>query len=589
MDFILRLKANIKRNTNLWIALWVLILINIFTSFTLSWGFSWWVLICFILLGLLGAGILKIFAQVDAEEVKIEIPPQIIATVNETMEEIKPLCDEIFDKVVNTTVDPVIDDLRKDFLKGLTWLWENNEEYINSIEHNMSDVDTIVRLFRSMTEEKYNLIADLRNSVGSINEAIMHLRTGKGEDFSHLTASIDEQRDELWESLGKEREIFYDYVNKLLIEQSQTVEDFNPAEHFDIYKLGEQFAGIMEKSLQARLPDFHEKAIGHLEDFSSDVVGKMQKNVTRLLNVFRDNQTILERFNYECRGESHLLLNRIDELIEKNLKSQEKANEILLSLAWQEILVEKRWQEIKSKLYIIKEFVQHNTEESVHKFIKELVDKEITGMSYMIKPAEGALFYKNLLDAELTYQVYISKSLGNINNEGAQVLLLFIYNIEMLANSSIRLNEQGIRMRKDVRRRAKNGEFDTMFKQIKTLVEADKPGLQDYLDDIFPADFYSFCNSPYVKKKPDNLNTAAWSLFLGLIEQESNENLYILIGLLLIAHKFRNKYIHPLKNSLLELQNEDEIEQIRYIAYRIINLIIHHELKGITNLSYKYK
>ncbi len=589
MEILLNIKSNIERNVNLWIVLWLLILLNALTFISLSKGFSVWLGLCFVLLALLGSGILKILAQV-AQENEIEIPPQIKANVNEIMQEIKPICDEIFDREISAAIDPIIEELRKDFLKGLTWLWENNEDFINNIEQNLGDIDSIIRLFNSLNEDKYKLTQDLRNSVDIINVTVSQLRRSKEEDFGLLSENINGQRLSLLESMEKEKEIFYDYIYKLLIEQSQTLEDFDPTEHFDTYKLGEQFAGIIEKSLQARLTNFHEKAIEHLEDFSSDVVGRMQKNATRLLNAFRDNQTVLERFENECRGESSLLLRRIDELLEKNLNSQEKANEILLSLAWQDILVEKRWQEIKEKLYVIKDLVHNNVEEDILNYIKEIVDKEIPGISYMIKQAEGAVFYKNLLDAELIYQVYQGKRLNNIINDGVQVLLQFIRPLEMIANRSIRLNEQGLKMRKTMHKRTRAGEFNAAFSRIESLVEADNPQLGSYLDGIFPKGFYSFCNSPYIKKKPDNLNTAAWSLFLGLIDQEdNNDEIYTLAGFLLIAHKLRNRYIHPLKSLPIEIQDESEIDLIRFITYRIINLIIRNEVKGTTSLSFKYK
>lgn len=588
MEILSNLKSNLEQNLKLWIALWLLLLLNAFTFFYLSKGFSLWLLLIFIIMASIGIGLLKQLAKVPEEEEFLEVPEEIKANVDEIMIEIKPLCEEIFNRETAKLINPVMEDLQKDFFKGVSWLWENIDDFITSVKDNLGDADTILQLFSSLTEEKHKLAQDLIDSADTIDKTLIKLNRSKEKDFIMLSESLDVKKSNLITSLEKEKEIFYEYIYKVLIEQSKNEEDFNPTEHFNTYKLGDQFTGIIEKSLESRLASFHETNIKYLEEFSSDVVGRMQKNVNQLLNAFRDNQAVLEKLLSECRAENNLLIRRINELSDQNSFLQEKASEILVTLAWQDILVEKRWEEIKEKLYLVKDYVENNVDEEVLDYIKEVVDKEVPGISYMIKQAEGAIFYKSLLDAELVFQVYKGKKPKDIL--GVQVLLQFIRPMEMLVNRSIRLNEYGLKLRKNLAKRVKSGEFNETFNKVQSLVKEDNSQLNGYLDDIFPRSFASFCNSPYVKKKPDNLNTAAWSIFLSLVDNENhNDEIYILAGLLLVGHELRNKYIHPFKSSLIELQDEAEIEIMRNLTYRIVNLIIRNELKGTTSLSYKYK
>ncbi|HZK43112.1 MAG TPA: hypothetical protein VFC73_02385 [Syntrophomonadaceae bacterium] len=588
MNIILRFKQSIENNVRLWIALWLLILLNVFAFITFSKRLSLTIALCFIILALLGAAVLRLLAQVS-EEVEIEISPEIKANVDEIMYEIKPLCEEVFDQEITKAIDPIIEELRIDFFKGVKWLWEDSEDFINDVGENLGDTDSILQLFTLTNEERRKIAQDLRNSVSAIDATISGLNKSKENDFKTLNEKLDMQRENLKETMEKEKEVFYEHIYKILVQEVETEEDFDPMEHFDTYKLADQFAHIIERSLDEKLSAFHEMSLEHLEEFSSDIVGRMQKNTTLLLNNFRDNQTVLERLVNECSGESNLLLHRLDELLSKNVYLQEKASEILVTLAWEDILVEKRWQEMKEKLYLTKDFVRNSVDEEVINYIKESVDQQIPGISYMIKQAEGTIFYKNLLDAELVFQVYRGRKLTNLLEEGVKVLLLFIRPIEMLAHRSIRLNDKGLKMRKYMHKRTKTGEFDENFNKIKNLVEEDNSLLEGYLEDIFPQEFYSFCNSHYVKRKPKNLSIAAWSLFLSLIADEiENDEIYILVGLLLIVHNLRNKYIHPLKSALLELEDEKEIDVLRYLTYRIINIVIQNELKGTTSLSYKY-
>jgi len=108
------------------------------------------------------------------------------------------------------------------------------------------------------------------------------------------------------------------------------------------------------------------------------------------------------------------------------------------------------------------------------------------------------------------------------------------------------------------------------------------------LDDVFPKSFNTFCNNPYVKQKPDNLNQAAWVLFLELINNPNHDDkLYFLVGLLLEIHILRNKYLHPLKNTPINLEHEDDLKHIRYAALKSIDLILPMNVRGIARLYFR--
>lgn len=583
------IKNNIASNNRIWLAFWILIIVNIYAFISLGRGFSWLVTFSFLLLAFLGIGIINILAKEEKVTEELISLTDIISNVDGIMDEITPLCDDVFAKETVKSIDPIIDNLRQEFAKGLAWLWENIDEFIKSVGNNRDDLEAVLQLFSSLNEDKFRLVDEFQNSITAIDNIILQINRTKAEDFALLKESLNNQKDYLLTSLENEKDIFYQHIYKILKEQQELDPDINLIEHFNTFKLGDQFVGLINKSLQEKLEDFHDNAIKNLEDFSSDVVGRMQKNTTDLLNVFRDNQGILERLQHESKGESKLLLKRIEELIHNNQTLQDDASQILVTLAWQDILVEKRWGEAKEKLYMVRDFVQNSVEEEVLNYIKEVVEKEVPSLSYMVKHAEGTVFYKSLLDAELIYQVYTGNQLKDTIEDGVKVLLQYIRPLELIVNSSIRLNEQGLQKRKDLRKRARSEELNNIFNKINELLAEDDLRLEGKLTDVFPRDFFAFCNSPYIKKKPDNLNSAAWSLFISLVEKESSDDIYLLIGLLLIAHNIRNKYVHPLRNSFLELEDEADVELMRYVTYKVINLIINNELKGTASLSYKYK
>lgn len=587
MDNLVKLQDNIKNNFKLWLLVWFLLLMNIYTFISLRQGFSWAWTIFFITLALLGSGLLKMVSHEEVPE--LITLPELQASISSLMREIIPLCDAIFVRETNQAINPVLEDLEKEFSKGLAWLWENIDDFIADVLNSIEDHDSVLHIFTTLTSEKSTSIESLENSSRYISEVILQVKQAKKDDFDMLLKNLNSHRDSLLEDMEKEKEIFYQHINHILLENSEKEDDFNPVEHFNTYKLGEQFASLVNKSIQEKIEGFNEIALEHLAELSTDVVGRMQKNTTNLLNAFRDNQAVLERLLNDCKGESDLLLRRIDELLIKNNELQEKASQILLTLAWQDILIEKRWQEVKNKLYLVRDMVQNSVEAEVLDYIKEVVEGQIPGISYNVRQAEGTIFYKGLLDAELIYQIYVGRKLTDIIGDGVHVLMQFVRPIEMLVHHNVRLNEQGVQMRKGMRKGAKLGEFDDTFVKIEKLLEDERPHISPYLEGIFPQEFYAFLNSPYIKKKPENTAMAAWSIFLSLTEKAEKDELYILVGLLLVVNKLRNKYIHPLKNTLIEVENDEDIEVMRDCAYYIANLITHNELKGITSLSYKYK
>ncbi len=587
MNNLSKVKTNLKNNFNLWMALWFLLLLNAYTFIVLIYGFSWGLTIFFLILVLLGMGLLRLVIQDESQE--LITLPELKASISGLMREITPLCDDIFIREANRAINPITEELEKEFSKGLNWLWENIDTFLSQIVEHIDELESVSQLISSLSSEQDALLTEFNGTILGINEVVLQVQQTKADDLTMLLDKLDFQKDNLMETMESEKEVFYQHIYNILLEHSEKEDDFNPVEHFNTYKLGEQFAELVNKSFQEKAEEFNDIAIEHLAEFSSDIVGRMQKNMANLLNALRDNQAVLDRLLYDCKGESHLLLRRIDELLVKNNNIQEKASEILVTLAWQDILVEKRWQEVKNTLYLERDLVQNSVEQEVLDYIKELVEQQIPGISYNVKQAEGALFYKSLLDAELIYQIYRGQKLSDILDNGVKVLMQFVRPVEILAQNSVRLYEQGVQMRKGLRQGVKSGEYDEVFQKVKNLTAGGNAQISAYIADIFPREFYAFLNSPYIKKKPENLSSAAWSIFLSLLGNDAGDEIYSLTGLLLLVHTLRNKYINPLKNELIELQDDVDIEIMRDSVYLIINLIMRNELRGTISLTYKFK
>ena len=584
------IKDSIKNNTKLWIALWILLILNISTALALSRGFSFLTGFIIIIVAILG---IMLFQNQARTVLVVEdvIPPEFKAELDAMMDEMKPLCDEIFTQKVEEVTSPIIENLNKDFTRGLEWLWEDENSFLEQIEECVSQTASILNLVDSLSDEKSKLAKQIQENLVLLNGIVSNMRRNKENSFLDLGDFLQGKVEEFKKDTEKEKDIFYDYIYKLLgqqlkLQQEDEIEDIS--EYFNVYKLGEQFSVIMEKTLEGRLLSFQDAIIRELENFSADVVGGMQKNTLKLRNILQDISELLERLQNDYRGDNNLLFRRLAEAEEKIKETEEKAADILVTLAWQDILVEKRWQDISEKLYAMKDRVLENVDSEVINYISSSLDNEIKEFSVISHNPENMVFYKSVVDAELIYQLYSGDKLRDIITNGVYSLLQFVRPVETLINKSLRLSEEGLKIRRTIRAKVKAGEYQPLFNRVVQVVEQDSPAIAKELDDVFPKSFNAFCNNPYIKQKPDNLNQAAWALFLELINNPGHDDdLYFLVGLLAEIHILRNKYLHPLKNTPIDMQYDDDLEHMRYAALKSIDLILQMNIRGITRLNFR--
>ncbi|MEN6326399.1 MAG: hypothetical protein ABFD18_09390, partial [Syntrophomonas sp.] len=406
-----RIRKSIKQNVNLWIALWILLLLNIFMIIIFSKGFSMLALVFILMAAMAGAGVLKYLAEDASPEVN-KISNLHQQKASELMEELKPLCDDIFTREINRAAEPVVEDYRKDITKGLSWLWEDGDEFVSQVEQGSEETKSMLQLINNLSDEKFKIIKNIKDSLTLLDNLVDQIRRSKDRDYDELEKCLAGRADRLKVDMEKEKSIFYDYINKLLIERikaEDNIEDIG--DYFNIYKLGEQFSAVMGKSLEMRLSSFQDSLVVELENLSANIVGRMQKSSLQLMNTFSQMEELISQLSTECRGESGVLLRRMGNLRDNIAELKEQAGEKLVTLAWQEILIEKRWHDIKEKLFSIRDQVNENVAEDVTEYIHGLLAEEIPGFAAISNSPENAVIYKSLVDAECVYRVYSGDNL----------------------------------------------------------------------------------------------------------------------------------------------------------------------------------
>lgn len=567
-----KMKKSIQNNGRLWIALWTLMAINIYIILEFIRGFSMLGLIIFLFLVV--GGFLYIKRVHDIPYQSSNNRKLVDEHLNQLMEEVKPYCEEVFEREIERITVPVVNGVRDDFNTGLQWLWRDSEEYLQQVEESISDTRELIQMVNSMNGDTMPYVKRLRQDLLTVENALDMLRDGREKDEDDMEQCLKLKTDELSGGMEREKEIFYDYIYKSLLQQMNS-RGMDEDEYFNIERLGEHFAVVIERSVQARLDLFSDSLIDDVENISANIVGKVQHGCLQLMNAFADIAEVLDFLINNYPGNTKVQDVRMPELRRLFDELKEKASDIMRSLAWQDILIEKRWQDLRKLLFSVKDKVIANVDDDVIDYLRGELDKEISGFDSMRKERSTALMaYRAVIDAELIYRIFEGNKLPEIIEDGVYALLQFMRPVELLASSQLRLSAKNDQLRRSIREDVRNARYNDIWDRVVEKLAERNMELLLYLEDAYPRSFYAFCNSPYLRDKPQNLNQAAWYIFLDLIQQKNNDDeSYVLVGLLIVMHRLRNKYIHPLKNSPLPLENLHEIELMRYCAFRSIEIL----------------
>ncbi len=582
-----RIRKSIAQSPSQWMIIGGLTLFISFLIISLYWGFSFFYLFIFILLGTIGAAILKPkYVHTHAEQ---KIKDAIDNDVLQMMNEIKPSCDEMLVSEISRITQPVINGIREDFAKSLNWLWEDGDNYLVQVEVGINETQAVIQMISTLSDDSMKIEQKLQAELDTLIDAVNFIKSGKEKDSGSLEQCLIDKAEELTQGIEGEIELFYDYVQKLLSQQMKNnQEELVMADYFNTSQLGEQFSLVIEKAVQGKLSQYEDSIIRELEEMSADIVGRMQSGALKVMNIFKNIENLLDKLVDEYRGDNTVALRRLADSRHRISQLKEQANEIMVTLAWQDILVERRWEDTQEKLFIIKDKVMKNVSEDVIEYLQNSLDDEISGFRVMADNPANALIYKAVLDAEVIYQVFVGDNLLDVIGDGVNALLQFLRPVELMVSREVRLSDSLIKQRRYIKDQIRQAEYQGTWDRVIEQLESNNEDLPAYLEDMYPLGFASFCNSPYIHQKPENLNQAGWMIFMVLLENQSVEDeVYILAGLLLIMHRLRNKYIHPLKSMPLPLQGFDEIRHIRYCAWQSMEILQNLDMKTLLRTKRK--
>ncbi|MGI5880196.1 MAG: hypothetical protein ACOX6L_06330 [Syntrophomonadaceae bacterium] len=561
--------------------MWTLLSLNVMVIYVLIKGFAVSAVIVFAVICSAGILVISFLGKVNTGNQQDH--KQFQARLNNLMLQIRPLCDDIYEHQLNNTIQTLQANSNDEFTRGLSWLWEQVDDFFLQVETEMAKGRTMYKQIRSINNTRIHMLQKVQRHQDEIDDILIEINNSREKYEQYLDKNIEKRMDSFKDSLANEKEYFYEFVYKILSEQiSLNDEDTDVLEYFSINKLGEQFSVIISKSIDNRLTAFQELLVQDMEILSADVVGSMQKYTLQLMNHFREMQDGLEQLMDRYKMDEALPLLRISEYRDIVFKLHEKTGEILITLAWQDIMIERRWHELQQNLLAVRDEVMDSVDEKIPAYIEEILKDEIPGFVSIERTPEIARFYKAVIDAEVIYQVFMGNKLPETLTDGVYSLLQFIYPLEILISKSVRLTEQGNNRRKNLKSELKSGNLQKYYTRVQESIPEQHSQLSEYLKGLFPRYFLSYCSNPYLRLKPENLEQAAWAVFLLLIDNpdEPKDELSFLAALLLIAHQLRNQHINPLKSIPVELNDPNKLSDMRYVCYQAISILINTRVDG---------
>jgi hypothetical protein len=271
-----RFIASVKKNTNLWIGIWVLLLLNLLLVFIIAKGISWMANVLLVLLWVAGMVVILKIARSTPDEPDVDADLHL--RLQDLMEEIRPYCEEVYDKKVNRFLEPIEQDYQQRFSMGLSWLWEKVNDFYVQVEHSAQEGRSIFQLIDASNEDKMKMVERLQEGTHQVLAIMQDVQKRRFDDEDDIRKRLQTKTSEFRQSMEREKQYFYEYVYKMLLEQARSQGlEAEMAEHLNPTRLGQQFGIVVERSLENRMVDFHNSLLDDLEEFSAEVVGRFQR------------------------------------------------------------------------------------------------------------------------------------------------------------------------------------------------------------------------------------------------------------------------------------------------------------------------
>lgn len=559
---------------------WFLLVGNGLLIFSMKHGFTWyWALIA---LGvfILGAAAYRVFTHREAKP-QMRLTSEVAQAVQDAMEAARPICEEIFDLEVNQAVSPIIYSAEVHFREGLSWLWQSGDTLQASLSSGLAkavlDLRRHAGTFASIGQAQ--VYSSVETKMTRLLEMLSELERMKDRDRRDLDTLNNRVIEDLEIKLQKEKEVMLSYLENLLaVQMSDEFEQSGRILVPSIDKLTDQFRIFMEKSIDSKIENMDDMMSNELGNLATKVVGEIQSFCLGQVNGIDQVLDLLKKIFTEKQADQAFLtsLNQISTSL-RTLRDE--ANAVLFTLAWQEIMIEKQWQAIKEKVAGIQQTVLADMPEEELNAMMDFIKSTLVSAEDNLRLPGYRNIYQRLAVTETINRQFEGGEGTRQLKEAVLILFHYVYVLEGMVERSMSVSPEELRNTRLLREKVRGGSFKHSFDTIREEVEKSHPNYGHYLQDLYPQSFLNFCADHHVRSRPKNCGEAAWMLFyLSLNQQgtgsDADSDTKYLIGMLLVAHALRNRYIHPTRGSqYVNLESFERLDEIRTITFECLDML----------------
>ena len=127
---------------------------------------------------------------------------------------------------------------------------------------------------------------------------------------------------------------------------------------------------------------------------------------------------------------------------------RKQVNDTLITLAWEDVLIEKRWEEMLLRLEKVEQELLQDVEAAKLAEVQASLRQEL---SSLITTEEYPSWLELIITAELMYDYYQEGLLIEISGEGSYVVLQFVRAVEEMVRASVALPADLLAQRRQVK------------------------------------------------------------------------------------------------------------------------------------------
>ena len=552
--------------------IWILVLINLFVISRWLARISLSLAIIVFTVGFTVTILLTVLSQPRS---RTTIPEWVLPTVKKAMTEFQPVAEEILNYLVTEKTNPLVETARSDLAKNTGWLCESGRRFGQQVLNGLNEIKK--KLFWSpgvsLSGELFQLQKSVEERVVVVTDFLDSLDVFVARVSDELELAISRNLKETWSKLRSQHQIALRYLEELLyaqIEEWGAEEGDKPVPQME--RIGGQYEVLIQPSVNRASEHLQARLFSVVQELSSKVVGRLQRETLAQVNSLEQLAAQVERLLTHPRAPREKLGGALELLYQM----KQEISDVMMTLAWQDLILEERWRESKQRLTGEAEQLASSLTGDEHADIWGRLEQIIDGWAKTKLQREAPGVISLLTAAEKNYWDFEK---GLLSKEHmATNILQWAAAAEYTASTLVAVSSEVLSYRRLIRDEVRDGKHDAVFEKARGAVLAEIPELEKDMRGLYPNGFYAFCLNPGVGYQPHSAADAAWMLYLRLLfegkDPEEEPDTCLLIGLLLGLHVIRNRYVQVTDVGLISDVNDwDDLENMRLASLKIVELL----------------